>query len=429
MRRSAIRFALVVGMLSWPLTALALVPPNVGGLAASVVNGQIAIHWEKPEGENDIGQYRIYYGQKSILDNDGQYDDFLAVSGDRNELIVTDLPPYSELYMAVVAVSSSDEESDSFTQEVRLNLKETNFEGVVTDRESASPSRRQREQGMLGLETSKNSSMTEVTLSFSNDVQIAPDQASDAVSITDGNSQPLKIYKLVLLGNQVKVQTDPMTAGMTYAVRVNPVVQGFVAPNKTLSLDPSRSIGSFTAEAVEAAPSPAPGETPRPSTDIGSTENEVHNFRTAVEPEGDTGRSTVVVGWDAPSVGIVKHYKITPIVGQKLGETTDVGPDTTVVRFRKIPGGMFRVAIQTEFDDGHIVGPTTVTLTIPGEPPIQQPTVKPTKPAAQPGGHGLATTGAGAGAIALVSGAIAGVKQYRRKKKLQGQTEPVSELV
>lgn len=428
MSRSTLRFALTIGFLCWPLSALALVPPNITGLSASIGGGQLTVRWNAPEGGSDITVYRIYYGQQSIMENNGAYDDFLAISGDQTELIITDLPPYPEIYVAVAAVSSSDEESDSFVEEARVDLTQEIFDGEIRTGEAASPARKLREESTLGLISARNTSLAGISLVFTSDVQVPPDQASDAVSVSDDAGQPVALHKLILLGNEIRVETDPLEPGRSYAVRANPIVMGFIAPDRALPLDAARSIASFTAEGA-ADPTPSPATLPQidePMADIQSIESEVHNFRTSIEPEGDTGRSTVIVGWDAPTLGIVQSYGITPIVGPKLGKTTDVGSATRVVRFRKIPGGLFRVAILTRFEDGSVAGPTTISLMLPGEEPLWSASA-PNEPEVQSPqkSGGLTASGIGVTGIAAVSGVLAGFKHFRRKRKIHDAMEPL----
>lgn len=134
MRKNIFRTALLVSFLLWPFSALADTPANVTGLSARFEGGQVTVRWDEVE---NADTYRVYYGQKSILDNDGAYDDFMTTDGGDTELVLTDLPPYQKIFIAVLAVNADGEESLSFVEEVQLDVVGDAMDGEKTEREAS----------------------------------------------------------------------------------------------------------------------------------------------------------------------------------------------------------------------------------------------------------------------------------------------------
>ena len=120
MSRTTLRIALFASAFAWPCIAMASVPANVTGLSAHFGSGQIVVSWTAPENADDLSAYRIYYGQKSILDNDGAYDDFKTTSAKNTQFMMVDIPAYPTLFFGVLAVNKSGEESASFVEEIEL---------------------------------------------------------------------------------------------------------------------------------------------------------------------------------------------------------------------------------------------------------------------------------------------------------------------
>ena len=126
MSHAPLRVAVILSTLLWSFIALAATPANISGLSATFANGQVTVQWDVPEGATDIAAYRIYYGQKSILESGGAYDDFATTDGRSSQFAFPTLPPYPQIFIAVTAVDGHGEESSSFTEEVQLDLTSGN---------------------------------------------------------------------------------------------------------------------------------------------------------------------------------------------------------------------------------------------------------------------------------------------------------------
>lgn len=104
-----------------PTIALAFPPPSVTGIEAVVDNGRVTVGWEAPV-TGTISAYRIYYSQRSILQNGGTYDDVVPSPGMATRFTLPLKPPYPQIFIGVLAVNDKGEESTSFTEEVQLSL-------------------------------------------------------------------------------------------------------------------------------------------------------------------------------------------------------------------------------------------------------------------------------------------------------------------
>lgn len=243
MRKHLLRTALLMSALMWPLSAVADTPPNVTGLSAHFENGQVTVRWDAVEGAD---LYRIYYGQNSILDNEGAYDDFVATSGKNTEFVLADLPPYPQVFLAVLAVNGDGQESASFVEEVQLQLSGEPADGQKTEKEAPTPARREHEATTFGLTSVIAQSPTEVQLTFSTNVSIPVEQAIDAFTIIDNHGRPLRPYRLVIEGSIITITTEHQKPGQDYAVRVNDPVASDPLLGPVLTIDGERSIGVFT---------------------------------------------------------------------------------------------------------------------------------------------------------------------------------------
>ncbi len=249
MSRTSFRIALLVTALAWPLSAFGAVPGNVTGLSARHSGGQVSVHWEAPE--NDITAYRIYFGQKSILGNDGAYDDFETTSGKNTDLILSEIPPYPEVFLAVTAVNSGGEESASFIEEVQLTLG-SDGDGAASKSSDQnmvdvpSPSRKQRESNTVGLLSATSQSPTLLQLTFSAPVTVGLEQAVNAFTVLDAVGDGLVLKRIVLEGNTVTLTTAKQVPGRKYVIRVNEVVQGVPSSGNLVPVDSERNIQTFT---------------------------------------------------------------------------------------------------------------------------------------------------------------------------------------
>lgn len=414
MIRPLLYLALFLGTLAAPLSAVAAPPADVRELWAVFTNGEIRLEWDPVS--DDIDVYRIYYSQQSILENDGAYDDFIAAASRVTTFTMTELPPFPKIFFSVIAVNADGEESESFVEEIELDLSSGDMEGVRRELTVPSPSRKEREALQQALLSATSRSPTEVVLNFSASVRIAPEDMKNAVAIMDESGTPLNVASLVLEENTIIATTNGQIPRHRYGVRASPVISG-ERDGAMLPLDPGRSIVDFVGFGEEPTLSD-PGVATSVSEESPAGELGIRNIRTRFDPDG-SGRFSVIVGWDAPVAGEVASYAITPIAGTVVGKTTTVPAETRVVRFQRIQPGLFRVVIQPMSADG-TSGPSVIAAADMGmHRPLQ---AAPELGAARSGG-GLSSTGAGVVGIAIAAGAVAGWRRIRAMGKKPSTTD------
>ena len=411
MKRRFLRLALVLGALAAPMTALAEPPPDVTGIWGLFQNGEIRLEWNGVEADN-IDIYRMYYGQQSILENEGAFDDFIATAGKNNSFTITELPPYPRVFLGVIAVNTDGEESESFVEEIELDLSIGDTDGIRREFTAPSPSRKEREASQQALLSAESRSPTEVVLNFSAPVRIAPEQVGDAFTIIDETGQALRIHSATLQESVAVLTTDGQVPQRRYGVRVTPVVSGQHEGGDVLPLDPGRSIVDFTGYG-EVPPPGQPGVAVPAGEMAPGGENGIRNIRTRFDPDGG-GRFTVIVGWDAPSAGEAASYAVTPISGNITGKTSTVPGASRVVRFQRIPAGLFRVIIQPVAADGGIGTSVIAAVDVGIRSGAAMPRAAGATSVARPGGQ-LSSTGVGTLGIAVAAGAFAGWRRARRK--------------
>lgn len=257
MSRTTLRIALFAGALVWPFIVMASTPANVTGLSAHFSNGQITVRWNAPENAGELSTYRIYYGQKSILSNDGAYDDFETTSARNNEFIMVDIPAYSTLFFGVLAVNKSGEESASFVEEVELPLSSGDADGQSSSdvpqsgsgrvlRVAPSPSRKQREATTAGLVNAMADGPDTVRLMFTMPVIIPVEQAAAAFTVTDATGKKLALRRLLIDGATITLVTDPQVPGRMYTVNAGTVIAGQSDNGAPVPMDTQRSSAKFT---------------------------------------------------------------------------------------------------------------------------------------------------------------------------------------
>ena len=117
---SILRFKLILILaLLLPAAVFAQAPGAVSGIEA-VVNddGEIEVSYEPATG--DIAYYRIYFSQRSILENGGVYDDFESTDGPETTYVLQNPPEIGAVYVAILAVSADGSESEVFLEEASV---------------------------------------------------------------------------------------------------------------------------------------------------------------------------------------------------------------------------------------------------------------------------------------------------------------------
>lgn len=299
-RRSALFAFMLLGFFGAPLFAHAAAPGSVTGVQAEAqANGSIRVQWGQLAG--DIAAYRVYFSQKSILENDGYYDDVETVEGSLSSLVLTGVPQsFATVYVSVLAVNAQGEESPYFTEEIRVDrgaassvpsasASSASSEGTQESFASSAASQASSAAAVatLHLISAQALSATRVGLVFSVTPVIEAGQAPTAFSVIDAQGTALPIEQLTIEGKNATLQTVRQAAGMVYQVRLTEPLMG----EGGLRLDTIDRITFFTGHATGLTPGEARMRAPtlsQPATvqqpSPGSL-SDVVNFRLTATPQ------------------------------------------------------------------------------------------------------------------------------------------------
>lgn len=257
MSRPTILACALLCALGAPLLAYAQAPSAVTGLqAVAQEDGSVMVQWSPATGE--VAAYRVYYSQKSILENDGYYDDVETTSDTAAFHVLQDIPAaFRTIYISVMAVDAQGAESPYFTEEVRVERTAGTAPADVpavtsppavsaTDVPVAAPVPTSPVTNSLRLLSAQALSATRIALVFSAAPVIDPARAPSAFSIIDTQGMTLPIEQLTIEGKNVTVQTVRQAANMVYQMRLTEPLAG----EGGLPLDPIDRTAFFTGHAT-----------------------------------------------------------------------------------------------------------------------------------------------------------------------------------
>jgi len=381
--------SLVSGIFAFALAlpAMAAPPSGVSGLWAEPgQNGLVTLHWDAPQ-NTDIAYYRVYYSAVSILDNNGEYDDFEQTDGPETSYAFADALPADGLFAAVLAVNTNGEESEFFAEEIHLMPAaapapaEPQVPEVVP---AATPPAVNAPTEPLQILSAESSGTNAVRITFSGPVQVRPKSASRVFAITKAGGGALDIHTLQVNGDTVTVVTADQEPGIVYEFRITdaileeapgliidsasqgafftgfkgssaqPVPVSSVAEEALIREEPAGEAQEASSEPIAEAgiqqaeaPSQQPAEQPTAGT--GSELQNVLGLRLQATPMGN-GFFNIIGEWDTPSV---PKEAIFLVVGQSFdaGKTFVsphlVPPNATHVEINGIPAGHFGLIVQT----------------------------------------------------------------------------------
>lgn len=266
--RSILLAFMLLGFLGAPLLAHAEAPGSVIGVQAQAqADGSIMVQWTPASG--NIAAYRVYFSQKSILENDGYYDDVETADGTASNYVLRSVPQsFRTVFVGVMAVSAQGEESPYFTEEVRVDRAVTqttspapvssmNTQVPISSVSSPAPQASSTATS-LHLLSAQALSATRIGLTFSAQPIIEASQAPSAFSIIDAQGQPLPIEQLTIEGRNASVQTVRQAAGVVYQVRLTEPLAG----EGGLPLDRIDRTAFFTGHATGLSAAEAAARTP-----------------------------------------------------------------------------------------------------------------------------------------------------------------------
>lgn len=389
--------AIVLGLLI-PASTLAAPPPPVTGLSGEQqAHGEVRIEWE-PSQDIAVVRYRLYYGAESILESGGMYDDFEETQGTENVYVFVTPPTTGALYVTVLAVNNAGEESESFAEEVKVNITantvprletSSSSEATVSSADSSvleipqqAPSSGQslRSQANIPVYTEPVSdgrvhlllaealSPMQVKLTFSEPVTVEPDLAPQAFSIESPGGKPLRITQVLLSEHIVVADTEMQQKGLVYNVKLREPLRG----TNNEPLDATDRTAFFTGHdqgTTPAAVQPSPGAPYDPRTP-----GDVMDFALRATPEAG-GTYTVTARWQADITrGDIAHYVIRQSLdgGRTFSEPQMVPMDVAGVELQGVQPGSFGISLHVVNVYGGTSGGVFDSVMLPGSvaPPV-----------------------------------------------------------
>jgi hypothetical protein len=241
-----------------PVSVCTAAPAAVSGISAEYISEEevVLVEWEEVE---NASSYRVYFSSRSILGNGGVYDDFVGTEGPVSEISIPTSMLSERVFVSVLAVNESGEESSVFLEETSALLSEASIdEGSVeispvepAQQESSSSASSSEdttqfnvvrpvdadpeeqssssetteilepvryEEGALHLILAYAQEPTSVTLTFNSVPFVDPTLAPNAFKIIDSNGLPLRIAGLYIKDHTILVRTETQVKDEMYQV-------------------------------------------------------------------------------------------------------------------------------------------------------------------------------------------------------------------
>lgn len=215
---------LVLGMLSAGTVFAAAMPSNVTRVAAKIEDGALVVEWDAASDAAGIASYRVYYSRESILDNEGNYDDFEQTNDENTRYTFSRLPyPGQKLYLSVLAVNTSGIESEAFEVETSIDLPSDTAPAIAQQPEQlpeAEPEAEAAMQKSMTIASVEAREATKVVVTFSQPIADSQNFGPGFFIIVDENGGILQVTDYVKDGASVTLTTAEQAGGRTYILGV-----------------------------------------------------------------------------------------------------------------------------------------------------------------------------------------------------------------
>jgi hypothetical protein len=433
-----IRFSLILLGLIAPVIALAAPPGDATGLKAEWQTDHIAVSWTAPADQN-IAYYRIYFSRKSILQNNGQWDDFATTPDAKTTFNLSDFPKTGTLYLAVLAVNQDGEETQYFTEEAAVTIPSatqgsqsssamsapaasSSSSATAVSASSTSSSSPVARPLTFGLLSAESLSSTGALLTFSHPVILATKDGPKAFVIKDQSGTLLVLTRLKIEGGQVTITTYPQYGDKVYTVTVGTVMHGQGSQGQTMNIDPSLTTATFVGGGL---PSPvitsSSSSSSASSIALSTKPPSVSQFRIRAE-ETQSGFYLVQATWVSPAdLSMISGFRIEQSrdKGKTFAAAQSVPATAQGVRFRDVSAGDFGIAVSTVAVDGTVGDRVFSTALLPAHLILRQTTTQPVKavqPTKAPTQTRLPQSGPGIAFVIATAGAVMGWRRSAKRK-------------
>lgn len=387
-------------------------PGNVKNIQATSSQGQISVLWEPVAG---AARYRVYYSQKSILENSGNYDDFEETAGAQTIYNFKSMPLQSEkIYIGILAVDKDGAESEGFETEAMVEASVPLISSAASSEASSVASSEavaSSESSSESMPSGENPTSTAVPMSIKSVqaltetgvlVTFTKDVSADAIVnagyflITTTSGTVLPASNAEIRGDSVLITTAPQSPETEYILGLLsaiPAADGtnvtpsepqvrFMTPAKMMPSEPALPTQPYGKNpSLPGALTQVPSYGQRPQTPFDPS-----NLGLSATLRKD-GTYNVIARWTgSPNAAMYSLY--TSKNGSPYSWNSAVGKNETSVQYSGVTPGTFGVKVASRMNNAESGGIDKVI--------------------------DLPATGAGLLGIAAIAGA--GAVRKRRKK-------------
>lgn len=334
-------------------SVMAAAPTVVSDVAASMTsNGGIAVSWSPVD---DAVSYNVYYSRQSILQNGGDYDDFESTLGAETTYVFANAPQASgTLYVAVLAVSASGEESEGFATEASVVIGSAPVASSSMAISSSAPQMTESSAPTtttqpMQYQTVQAISNTGVILMFTKDLSADAINAGYFV-ITDTGGTILPITEVLRDGSMtLLLKTAPQAPKKQYILGLVQNIKAADGTSMTVST-PRALFDGYTDQMQSSSVSSdttGGGYVRNPA--LGSSSSSAPAFTgpslvDAMTTKESNGTYTVRVTW-TPAAGAVSYVLYTAQGDGEFTQTGTAGADQTSAQLRKVTAKNLRVKV------------------------------------------------------------------------------------
>lgn len=328
-------------------------PPNVTSIQANLEGTTLKASWSPVDG---AAFYRVYFSHASILDNNGNYDDFERTSGADAMYTFTKLPLSSEnIFISVLAVNAEGIESEGFEVEATVTVPKTaptpsSVPAIKTDSimpTGENPTSTSEPMVMISAEAV---SATGVLVTFSKNIDINVALTSEYFVIANSGGTVSPITRITTNAATILISMEkqiPEQLYIVYILQPIPAGDGTHAPRSGATVT---FLGYGKATQVQNQPSPVtPPPEPYVKAPVASLEDPT-SLDIRATPRKD-GTYDITARWN-PANGVDGYGVYTSINGANYALSGVVPAGQTSVMYRNVKGEDFSLKLTSKNNQG-----------------------------------------------------------------------------
>ncbi len=391
------RATIALGLLCIPLGSALAAPSNITHVETHLENGILHVSWDAAQSDPGIEFYRVYFSHESILDHDGNYDDFDRTQGDETTFDFKALPlKSSKIFVAILGVNKDGIESGGFEAESSVDVPADAPPPEEHPADTPPPT-------PITIVEVHADSETGVLVLFSKQLSKTVPFTPEFFAITDLSGAALGIDSVEMRGDALLLHTQHQDATKEYLfVLLQPV-----PAEDDVKLEKLESPLHWMAFGHQDAPPPAENpppeeqaaipyaQNPAPEENVNPPEDAVDLALKVMRRKDGTYNVIAMWGASADSRHTLNSYVLSVSGnGETFEKNAVVAMNQTSVQYSHVLPGIFGVKVVARDAEGHESGGIQKVITLP-------------------------QSGIGLLGITAVSGLIAG-RRTQRKRKVVG---------